>query len=307
MSYTPPSAPEIARAQNEDQALRILLAQRRLYRRAKVWSTVRGLGIGIVAIGSPIIAALYPTLAVLLASVAAGWFALNRLAFSRFERHYVERAATAQQQFDTSIFLMPSIKAGGYRLMPEEIHRLTGDEISRRRAYADEGLFNWYPIQVQLDGTKAIAIAQRANVAYSHALLNRSAALWTSLLVVWFAVAVCIALSNSFDSQTLLLAVVLPILPPLLDAIDEWHHVRAASEERRAMANQIEHTIETAQAERVRPEQLLAWQAQLFTLRLEAPLVPNWLYRLMRPRTEDEMNVGAETLAEQAESEKKQN
>lgn len=302
MSYTPPSAPEIASAQNEDEALRILLAQRRLYSRAKVWSAVRGLGIGVVAIGSPIIAALYPTLEVLLASVAAGWFVLNRLAFSRLERHYVERAATAQQQFDTSIFHMPSIRAGGYRLMPEEIHRLTGDQIARRRAYADEGLLNWYPIQVQLDGTKAIAIAQRANVAYSHALLNRSAAFWMSLLIIWFAVAICVALSNSFDSQTLLLVVVLPILPPLLDAIDEWLHVRAASEERRAMANQIEHAIETAQAEPIRPEQLLAWQAQLFTLRLEAPLVPNWLYRLLRPRTEDEMNVGAETLAEQAES-----
>lgn len=126
------------------------------------------------------------------------------------------------------------------------------------------------------------------------------------LLIAWAVVAVFIGLANRFDLLTFLLVVALPTLPPLLDAVDEALRVRAAGRERRAMADQIQDAITAASEEPIQPEQLLAWQAQLFALRRDSPLVPDWLYWLVRPRTEDEMNDGARTIADEVRARKDQ-
>ncbi|MBA9080266.1 hypothetical protein FHR79_000353 [Micrococcus aloeverae] len=267
---------------------------------------VRGIGVGVVAIAAPILTGVVPQAAVAVAAVAAVWFALNRLFFSFLERYFATRGATAQEQFDTSIFGMPTIAVRNPRLMPEEIRRLTGDRVRRKKAYSDENLRNWYPIRTDVDGTLAIAISQRANLAYAQTLLGRNAALWLVLLIVWAVIAVFIGVARSFDLLTFLLVVAVPTLPPLLDAVDEALRVRAAGKERRALANQIEDAITTASETPILPEQLLAWQAQLFALRRDSPLVPDWLYWLLRPRTEDEMNDGAKTIADGVRGRKEQ-
>jgi len=302
MTYSPPTAQAIADAQNLDQNLRLLLAQRRLYSRAKAWTMVRGTGIGIVAVSAPILAAVWPEAALAVATVAAAWFALNRLLFRSLERHYATRGATVQEQFDTAIFGMPTIAVRDPRVLPEEISRLTGERVRRRRAYSDEKLRDWYPIQTDVDGSVAIAISQRANVAYSQTLLARSAGLWLGLLILWAAVAIVIGIVRDFDLVTFLLVVAIPTLPPLLDAADEALHVRAAGKERRALATQIQDAIDTDTEAPIGPEQLLAWQMQLFALRRDSPLVPDWLYWALRPRTEGEMNDGAKTIADQVQS-----
>lgn len=306
MSYTPPQSTEIVQAQNSDANLRLLLVQRRLYSYAKIWSMVRGIGVGVVAIVAPILTAVVPEAAVVVAAVAAAWFALNRLLFSFLERYFATRGATAQEQFDTSIFGMPTIAIRSPRLMPEEMRRLAGDRVRRKKAYSDESLKDWYPIRTDVDGTVAIAISQRANLAYSQTLLRRNAAVWLVLLIVWAVVAVIIGIANHFDLLTFLLVVALPTMPPLLDAVDEALRVLAAGKERRALADQIQDAIATSSKTPIRPEQLLAWQAQLFALRRDSPLVPDWLYWLLRPRTEDEMNDGARTIAKEVRSQKEQ-
>lgn len=305
-AYSPPIALAIADAQNLDVNLRLLLVQRRLYSNAKFWSTVRGIGVGVVAIGAPTLTAIVPEAAVPAATVAAVWFILNRLLFSFLERRFAGRGATAQEQFDTAIFGMPTIAVRNPRLMPEEIRRLAGDRSRRKRAYSDEKLKDWYPIRTDVDGAIAVAISQRANLAYSQTLLSRNAALWLVLLVVWTVVAFGIGIFNGFDLLTFLLVVALPTLPPLLDAVDEASRVRAAGQERRAMADQIQDAIDANSSTPLQPEQLLTWQAQLFALRRDSPLVPDWLYWLLRPRTEDEMNHGAETLANEVRARKEQ-
>lgn len=307
MPYMPPRSIDIAISQNRDANLRLLLAQRRLYSQAKSWSMLRGIGIGIVAIGAPILTAVIPDAAVLAATTAATWFTLNRLLFSSLEGRYAARGATAQEQFDTAIFDMPTIAVRNPRLMPEEIRRLTGDRIRRKRAYSDESLKNWYPIQTDVDGAVAIAISQRANLAYSQTLLSRNAAVWLATLIVWAVIAVGIGVASNFSLLTFLLVVALPTLPPLLDAADEAMRVRAAGRERRAMADEMQDAISAHASTSIQPQQLLTWQAQLFALRRDSPLVPDWLYWLLRPQTEDEMNDGAKTIGDEVRTRKDEN
>lgn len=305
-SYSPPSAAEMAETQNKDANLRLVLAQRRLYSRAKVWATVRGVGVGIVAIGAPILTAIIPEAAVWVAAFAAVWFALNRLLFSALERYFATRGATAQEQFDTAVFGMPMIAVRDPRLLPEEIRRLTGDRVRRKKAYSDESLKGWYPIRTEVDGGVAIAISQRANLAYSQTLLARNSALWLILLLMWAAVAIGIGVANGFDLLTFLLVVAIPTLPPILDAVDEALRARAAGKERRAMANEIQDAIDAEGTASIPPDRLLAWQFQLFALRRDSPLVPDWLYWLLRPRTEDEMSDGANAISDQVRARKEE-
>lgn len=295
--YDPPEATAIAIAQNEDSNLKVLLAQRRLYSRAKRWTAVRAVGVGIVAVAAPLIAAFCPQKAVWAAAVAAVWYVLNRLVVRRCERHDATLAATAQEQFDTSVFGMPTIAVREPRLVPEDITRVIdrGSE-QRRRAYRNEKLRDWYPIQKGVPGRVAIAIAQRGNLMYTRRLLQRHAALWLCLLVVWAAASIVIALIFQFSLETFLLAVALPVMPPLLDAYDEYVQVRAAGRERESLANEIGDAIRADSTRPVPAQQLLAWQGRLFALRRDAPLVPDWLYWLLRDRAETEMSEAAETI-----------
>lgn len=296
MTYTPPSTSQINDAQNDDANLRLLLAQRRLYSRAKVWANVRGFGLGIVAIASPLVVAAWPDAATAAASVAAGWFALNRLVFRPAERRAATPAATIQEQFDTRIFSMPTIAVRDPQVLPEEVTRLAGKRKGRRKAYSTERLRNWYPINLQVDGRVAIAIAQPGNLAYTQELLRRSANLWIGLLAAWAVLAVAIGLAADFSLESFLLAIVLPILPPFLDAADEWQRVRAASKERRALTLEIQDAIANDPKNPISPDQLIGWQSQLFSLRRDTPLVPDWLYGVLRSGIEREMSDAAEDL-----------
>lgn len=296
MSYSPPTPDQISDAQNRDEQLELLLAQRRLYSKAKVWANVRGIGLGGVAIAAPLIVAVQPALATASASVAAAWFTLNRLVFRPIERRLATRAATVQEHFDTRVFGMPTIAVRDPQVLPEEIVRLTGGRAARRKAYSHDRLRDWYPIVRTVSGATAIAVAQRANLAYTQELLRRSANLWLALLTVWALAAVGIGVVASFSLEAFLLAIVLPILPPLLDAADEWLRVRAAGKERRALTLEIQDAIEADSTAPVSPDQLLGWQAQLFALRRDAPLVPDWLYWILRPGIEREMKESAKSL-----------
>lgn len=298
MSYRPPTPDQIRDAQNQDEQLALLLAQRRLYSKAKVWANVRGVGLGGIAVASPLLVAVQPDASTVSASVAAMWFSLNRLVFRPIERRLATRAATVQEEFDTRIFAMPTIAVRDPQVLPEEVSRLTGGRVARRKAYSQDRLRNWYPINRTVAGSVAVAIAQRGNLAYTQELLRRSANLWIGLLSAWAVIAVAIGILASFNLETFLLAVILPILPPLLDAADEWQRVCAASKERRALTLDIQDAIIADSKNSISPSQLLGWQAQLFALRRDAPLVPDWLYGLLRPGIEREMNEAAKNLGE---------
>lgn len=294
--YEPPTADKIATAQDADANLKLLLAQRLFYSRAKVWTTVRGLGVGIVAIAAPLLAAFWEPATVPAASVAAVWYVLNRVLFQNLERRDATRGATVQEQFDSTVFGMPTIAVREPRVLPEDIARITKSRAKRRRMYRVERLRGWYPIQTEVSGRIAIAIAQRGNAAYSRRLMQWHATLWLALLATWAVAAVVIALCFGFSLETFLLAVAIPVGPPLVDAWDDFMRVRAASREQEALANEIQDAINADVARPIRPEQLLAWQSQLFALRRDAPLVPDWLYWLLRKGNETEMSESAETI-----------
>jgi hypothetical protein len=296
-TYRPPSSSDILTAQDQTDALRLLLAQRKLYSRAKRWAFLRSIGLGLVAVLAPITTALSPSLTTIAASIAAIWILLSRTLFQSLERRSAERAAVVQEMFDRLVFDMPDLGARRVRVTPEEIARVVGPAESFEAQIKAESLRGWYPIDKRLPGGEAVAIAQRANAAYAERLLWLNASIWLVLTIGWAVLTVILSLALGFSLETFLLGVALPVIPPLLDTFDQWRHVRAAGKERRALAMQVEDALTDEEAS-ADPQDLLVWQDQLFTLRRDAPQIPNLVYRATRRKNEEVMNTVAAELAE---------
>lgn len=73
--YTPPASSAMLKTQDTLEALRLLIAQRRLYRRAKRWLAFRWFGMAVIGVFAPIVSVLNPGMAVWLArSLVSGSF-----------------------------------------------------------------------------------------------------------------------------------------------------------------------------------------------------------------------------------------
>lgn len=297
-TYTPPPTAEIARSQNELGNLQLLLVQRRLHSAAKRWAYLRLLGLGGLAVAAPIVGAILPEYSVGIGATAAIWFILSRTLFIPLERKASERGAFVQELFDRGIYRMPSLGARRVSVTPEEISHLGGDSTIIRERAVERKLNDWYPLDMRLEGTDAIAIAQRANAAYSDRLLAWNANIWLGLILLWSLMAISLSLILDFSLEKFLVSVALPVMPPLLDTYDEWLTVRNAGKERRALAQAVQDKIADPSHLHVPSRELLLWQDQLFVLRRESPQVPNFVYAAMRDSNERAMNEAAANLAE---------
>lgn len=297
MEYIPPPCRAIADSQNSIAALRLLVGQRKLYRVAKRWAFLRTIGLSVVAIAAPIITAVYPAASVAVGAVAGVWIFLSRTVFLGFERKKAAAAASVQEQFDLLIYDMPDIALRDPYVTPEEISSLVGDDASVEKAAKQERLFDWYPVDPALDGDVGIAIMQRANAAYAERLHSSNANVWLAVAISWSVTAVGLSISLGLSLETFLLGVALPVLPALLDVIEQWRVTKQAGAERRALAAGIERLIRGQDDHELSGQDLLVWQGQLYNLRREAPQIPTLIYKRTRRRNEQAMNSAAAELS----------
>ena len=283
--------------QNELQALRLLLAQRRLYSRAKWWSFLRWIGFSLIGVAAPILTAVVPEAAVVVGAIAGVWIFLSRTLFSSVEQDLAAKAADVQERFDQRVFAMPDLVNRVSAASIEEIAQLVGDDKAALADASKERLKDWYPFDARLDGAMSIAIAQRANAAYSERLLNANANVWLTITLAWSGAAVIVGVVVGLTFTQFLLGVALPLLPALLDVWDQFRLTKRAGKVRRSMADDIEKAIRGHSDRELSPEDLLLWQEQTYELRRTSPQVPNLVYKRARDRNEHAMNTAAAELA----------
>jgi hypothetical protein len=299
-AYQPPTTVSMKDGQNEVQALRLLLAQRRLYSRAKWWSFLRWIGFSIIGVAAPILTAIVPEAAVVVGAIAGVWIFLSRTWFSSVEQNLAAKAAEIQERFDQWVFGMPELATRVPSASMEEIVQLVGTDKTTVADANKEDLKNWYPFDEHVDGVISIAIAQRANTAYSERLLNANANVWLTITLAWSGAAVIVGVIVGLTFTQFLLGVALPLLPALLDVWDQFRLTKHAGEVRRAMADDIERAVRGSGDHQLTPEDLLLWQEQTYELRRTSPQVPNLVYKRARDRNEHAMNTAAAELAEVA-------
>ena len=295
----------IAQIQNEERQIRRLAAQRSLYSRAKrvlawqVW--LIGPLSGVVAI--------LASISVNWEVLALGWtvvaLAVRHLFFEPRLDALREDAARIQDAFDCDVLeIDPRPSRTGPEPAPETIAE-AAREYARRGGRSDE-LSDWYPPAVsELPIHLGRIVCQRQN-AWWDASLRRSYAWWlTVALVILLVGTLIVAALLDWSIREWLVRLAIPFLPVFELGVSE---VRAQQKSATRVEDlrQCGQTLwenalagETPEACRVASRD---FQQDIFSHRAEAPLVPDFVYRVLRDRMDNSLNRAAEDLVGEAKA-----
>jgi hypothetical protein len=300
--YTPPSSATIGSRQNEVDALRLLIAQRRLYRRAKRWLGLRWMGMILIGIGVPLVSVLWPHLAVAGGAIAGAWIFLGRTASVLVQSRITAQAASVQEQFDFYAFGMPAAASRSTLPSREQIAAVAGPDETIGKTAGLERLVDWYPVDEGNTGAVTVAISQRANASYADGLLRTTAIVWAVATGAWCVLLVVLAVAVDLSLGTFLLGVLFPVLPAFLDVVQYIGGVWRSASDRADLARAIEAKLVGDPPPE--PSDLVVWQERLFELRKGSPEVPDTLYKLRWKRNERAMRSAADQLSRRAKGEK---
>ncbi len=289
------SAEQIRKNQNTDSALKLLIAQRRMYSRAKKWNNFRLIGVGVIAVAVPITSMVSDKVAVIGLAIAGGWAGLSHIWFARRQAYWSNRGAAVQEAFDTRVFDLPPNPALVDTPRPEWVADVLGDDDVTTVAQS-ERLKDWYTLGPDLPGAEAVAICQRANFAYSERLLERYAIVLISVAAAWTAVAVAIALVEDLTFYRLLIGVILPIVPAAIDAHDEWAKVHNGAKDRGRTASEIDRRVRESHLIPLTVSDIRSFQDEVYGSRRDSPLVPDAFYDWKRAENERAAKHAADQL-----------
>jgi SMODS-associating 4TM effector domain len=296
--YQPPSSAQMLARQNEQKALRYLLAQRRLYSHAKRWLAARWLGMIVIGLAAPVVSVVWPHLAVASGAIAGAWIFLGRTVIQVIYLGKSEQAAALQEQFDFYVYKMPSLVPRKVCPTREDVDRLVGPQEQFDAAVESEKLRAWYSIDPSTSGSVAVAICQRSNASYANKLLRSTGIAWAGVTGSWIvllAIGACVA---KLSFATFLVGVLLPILPAFLDVVEYWFGLRRSARQRLDLSGTIEAALTKGAPQ---SEELLVWQEDLYALRRATPDVPDFIYDLERERNERAMHAAAKELSDEAQ------
>jgi SMODS-associating 4TM effector domain len=121
--------------------------------------------------------------------------------------------------------------------------------------------------------------------------------------MAWTAFTIAVAVVRDATVGQFLIAVLLPMLPALLDATDLCQaHWRAGGERAQLEATLDKRLDEVAQGQRPDAGELRAFQDEINRQRLTQPPVPDWYYRLRRRTYETSMRAAADRLAQRLDA-----
>jgi len=285
--------------QDEDEALRLLIAQRRLHRRAKRWLGLRLIGMAVIALGAPVVSVIRPDLAVFAGAVAGSWLFLERTIFLYAQTSTLAKAAAIQEQFDFFVYDMPGSVDRSVLPSLEEIVRIADAHNKLRDAAEREKVVGWYSIEDSSSGVVAVALCQRSNASYADHLLKTTAKLWTVLTSMWFVALVVASILAELSLLQFIAGVFLPILPAGLDIVQYVLGIWQAARDRKDLADSIQARVEGAGGA-IDGRDLMVWQERLYALRRSTVQVPDFVYGFRRRVNEFAMHSAARWLADKA-------
>jgi hypothetical protein len=298
--YSPPTSASILDRQAQKDALRLLIAQRRLHSKAKRWQGLRWIGLLVLGLAAPVISVLMPGFAVAAGAAAGLWIFLGRTWITAREVTHMTQAAAVQEEFDQYVFSMPTTIDRSALPSPEDIAKLAGDDAQLFDVAKKEELIKWYPVDAQVDGAASVAISQRANAAYTDRLIRTAVTVWSVIAGTWVLALILWSMWAGISLATFLLGVLLPVLPGALDVFEYLASTRRAARDRADLANTIGNRIAEASTKPIDGQELLVWQTHLYDLRRTTPQVPDWLYKITRVKNEAAMESVAGQLGRQS-------
>jgi hypothetical protein len=288
---SPGSGNRIAEYQRSPEAIELFRAFRHAYGTAKHWHAARLVGTVLIALAAPVVIIFAPSLEHPLGAIAGAWVLASRLVLRPAQERATKFAVAVQEMFDQQVLgLLPAStpKQPAY----EQIHQ----QARRCRSDPDPA---WYSVRPQIPPGPAVLIAQRSGAVWSRRLYQEWAVVLAVLAGVWTVFTVIVAAARGATVGEFLIAVLLPMLPALLDATDLCQADWRAAGERAGLEEALDQRLDAAAQGRVPSlKDLRTLQDEINRQRLTQPPVPDWYYRLRRPSYETSMCAAAARLAE---------
>jgi SMODS-associating 4TM effector domain len=290
---SPAEGNQIALRQRSPDAVELLRAYQHAYSTAKHWHVARLTGTVLVALAAPVIILFAASLEHPLGAVAGGWVLAARLVIRPAQERATRFAVVVQELYDQQVLgLLPAVPQP---LAYEQIYQQ-----ARRWGEPDP---DWYSVRPDVAPAAAALIAQRSSTVWSRRLHREWALVLGSAAAGWTVLTVVVAALRGATVSEFLIAVLLPMLPALLDATDLCQaHWRAGSE-RSGLETQLDQWLDqAARGHPPTPQDLRALQDEISRQRLTQPPVPDWYYRLRRASYETSMRAAADRLAQRIDA-----
>jgi hypothetical protein len=260
---------------------------------------LRWFGMITIGLAAPTVSVIWPGLAVVSGAVAGLWLFLGQTAFKFAQSSTTNRAAAVQERFDFYVFGMPATTDRSTAPTIEEVAAIAGPSAKLRKTAEDENLLGWYPIDRNNSGVVTVAIAQRANAAYSDRLIRTTGLVWTVATILWALILIAASLLVQLSLLVFLVGVFLPTLPTCLDVAQYTVGVWRSARDRKDLAHAIETRL-TGPNAAIEPNDLLVWQERMYELRRSTPQVPDLIYKIKRAVNESAMKTAASQLGHAA-------
>lgn len=293
--------------QNEDRHLDELKAQRVVYSSAKTLFVI-GLIIAVpLPIGISFASKCFKEPLSKVTWIFALYTIIAALAEIFLEKTVKKRkriAASIQEKFDNSVLSIdrnPALSV--WPIDHELIRRYSKKQIEPERV---EELKNWYPPSIQrVKSNLASLLCQRANVYYDFSIRHRFNVLLIGLGLFTLLALLVSALLASLTLESFLIQVILPTIPVFILACKEEGKNTESMDNLAILKGLIESRLSNiGLSESVEPCLTRSVQDRIFQNRCSSPLIPDWIYRKLRPAQEDEMNYSIETMIEEIQSRK---
>ncbi len=295
---------EIPKLQNEDRALQLLAAQRQLYARAKRLMGWQLMLAGPVTALIVVLSIYEPSLRAHAVAWGVTFFVLDVSWLGPAQRRLRESAARVQERFDCDVL---SLRWDTTKVGNPEPNESVYEQAHLYQAWASTmpPLRGWYPESVQrLPLPLARIVCQRTNCWWdakqrrSYAAVMAGWLLSSALAVVWIGVVAELAFPD------LMLFVVLPLLPTIRLAHQQWEEHRSAADRLDRLREQAERVWRIAVNNPSDPnleQEARTLQGEIFDGRKRNPPVFDFIFKWLRDRQEAQMNTGAEHLVHEAE------
>jgi hypothetical protein len=292
---SPDSGNRIAERQRSPEAVELLRAFRHAYGTAKHWHAARLAGTVLVALAAPVVIIFAPSLEHPLGAIAGAWVLASRVVLRPAQERVTRFAVAVQEMFDQQVLgLLPATAP------PPPAYEQVHQQARRCQHNPDP---DWYSILPQVPCGPAVLIAQRSGAVWSRRLYQEWAVVLAVLAGGWTVLTVIVAAVRGATVGQFLIAVLLPMLPALLDATDLCQaHWRAAAERSGLEAALDQRLDAAAQGGAAAPGDLRTLQDEINRQRLTQPPVPDLYYRLRRASYETSMCAAADRLADRLEA-----
>ena len=285
---------KILKKQNRDNHIDELLAQKTIYSRAKNY---QGLLI-ILTVPIPIIISLIVKFSPSLIDQSSYIFVLYTIIAATSEKvleSTIDRlkkiAASIKESFDTKVLGIIDNDSLNLVLIDREIVRRYSNK--KRESQKEIDLVtDWYSLEIKKIKTNvASLLCQRTNITYDFSIRKRYKFLIIILSVATFLILLAIALSRDLSLKDFVIEVILPSIPVIMFAYKEINSNTESIDNLNHLRNLIESLIKEIKInDNIDEHQLRSIQNRIYQNRLLSPLIPDFIYKRLRPKLEDEMN-----------------